>query len=259
LQKTVSTKKATRRKGAGRKQTDAPNLPPIASDETISIEKRVYASLRVAMMSGAVLPGASLTSRSLSVALGVSNTPVRDALKRLEADGALKSKNKSAFYVNDPSLADFESVLEIRLRLEGLAIRKAAERATPTDIARLTNLNEGYEAELVRPGHAGSALMQNFRFHFETYRISGSPILVDLIETTWLRIGPTLHRYVTQLDVPVRATVHHRDMIEALARRDGDAAESAVSGDLVAAFEAMRTELTGPRLRQAAPEVRAAP
>jgi DNA-binding GntR family transcriptional regulator len=238
------------RAAAGRRKTSAPPLPRISPVEGISIERQVYQALRYSLMSGTIKPGAGLTSRSLSEALGVSPTPVREALKRLDADGALVSRNKSAFFVYEPDKVDFAEILAIRLNLEGYAIRSAATNARQGDLAALGRINDEYQKVLNGDDPSSPYSLQvNFKFHFETYKLSGSAILVEMIETLWLRIGPTLQRYM-----PVRGdmsvSLFHNQMLDALARNDPDSAEDALRRDLTTAYDAIVPQLSdGPARR----------
>ncbi len=233
-----------RRPGAGRKQVAAPELPEISGDESLSLAHRVYAALGEGLMAGAVPPGSSLTSRSLSTALGVSATPVREALKQLEADGAITSRSKSAFYVNDPDQHEYKQILELRLATEGLAVRKAAMVATSADLDYIRSLNDEYKRILRSDDSSFSlSLVPNFRFHFAIYRLSRSPILMNVIETTWLRIGPALHQYMKMV-VDVEPGLNaHEEMIHALERKDPNAAESALRNDLSSAAGLVLPEL----------------
>ncbi|AWB25866.1 GntR family transcriptional regulator [Methylobacterium currus] len=189
-------------------------------------------------MSGMILPGNAVTSRSLSKAMGVSSTPVREALKQLEAEGVLASRNKSAFFVTAPTRGEFREILDIRLLLEGFAIRRAAQVATDENLAAFRALNAQYEAVLRDPtANRGRSLAPNFRFHFEIYRLAGSPLLMTTIEGLWLRIGPMLHEFVSHIPDHGDTAIEHRQMLDALARNDPDAAESALRADLIGAFE----------------------
>jgi DNA-binding GntR family transcriptional regulator len=233
-----------RRPGAGRPKVAAPKLLSLPLTKSISIERQVYQALRHALMSGSIVPGATLTSRTISVALGVSPTPVREALKRLESDGALLGSNKRAFFVIDPDQVDFAELLEIRLNLEVQAIRAAARKATPDDLEPIREINREYERLLASDDldGVGTVLLVNFRFHFELYKLSGSPLLVQMIETLWLRIGPSLNRFVVHYrhsDI----SNFHRQMLDALARQDPDGAEAALRSDLVIAARAVLPQL----------------
>jgi DNA-binding GntR family transcriptional regulator len=232
-----------RRAGPGRPKAPAPKLSPLSPTNSISIERQVYQALRQALMSGSIAPGATLTSRPISVALGVSSTPVREALKRLESDGALLGCNKRAFFVSDPDQVDFAELLEIRLNLEVHAIRAAARKVQPDDLEPIREINREYERLLASDeDNVGNVLVVNFRFHFEIYKLSRSPLLVQMIETLWLRIGPSLNRYVAHYKHSAMSSFHGQ-MLEALARQDPDGAEAALRSDLVVAARAVLPQL----------------
>lgn len=224
-----------RKNNAGRKPTQAPQLRPITADPNKSMERQTYDALRLALMTGAIVPGQMLTSRSLSSALSVSATPVMVALKRLEADGALESRSKSAFYVKNPNQKEFRDILEIRLSLELLAVRIAAEHVTLADMKKLRVLNKAYEQQMNVTKNSNGVFEKNFRFHFEIYKLSASDILVAMIETLWLRIGPTLHRYIGFSEIKATPNIHC-DILDALEKRDGEAAAFALRKDLESAF-----------------------
>jgi GntR family transcriptional regulator, colanic acid and biofilm gene transcriptional regulator len=234
--KTGSRKLPRRKSNAGRRQTPPPKLQPISADGSLSMERQTYDTLRLALMTGAILPGQMLTSRSLSSALAVSVTPIMVALKRLEADGALESKNKSAFYVKDPNKKEFRDILEVRLSLELLATSKAAKHVTPTDMKKLKALNSAYERYSRRADSASLALERNFQFHFEVYKLSKNEFLVEKIEAVWLRIGPALHRYVGFSAFKGSPNIHGA-ILDALERHDGEAAAKALREDLESAFD----------------------
>jgi DNA-binding GntR family transcriptional regulator len=238
-QNSPPNQKAERSVPRGRPRIDAPVLSELDSSAGLSIERQVYQSLSMALMTGSIEPGAALTTRSLSAVFGVSPTPVREALKRLDANGALISRSKSAFFVNDPNQVDYAEILEIRLMLEGKAIRRAADRATKENLELIHKLNQDY-ARLQSMGRniLVEGLRANFRFHFEMYKLADSTQLINIIEILWLRIGPALHHYVPPRD-DLRIISFHNQMVEALVNGDADAAEKAVVLDLTTAAEAI--------------------
>ena len=91
------TRPLTKRKRAGRPPIPAPEIEALDSESDEPIERQIYLALRRSLMSGAILPGSRISSRSIASSLGVSAMPVREALKRLESDGAMKSSAKSCF------------------------------------------------------------------------------------------------------------------------------------------------------------------
>lgn len=211
----------------GRAQGVAPDLGPVDSSLAEPVERQVYRRIRLKLMQGLIPPGAVFTSRSLAAELGVSAQPVRDALKRLEADGVLEGKPQSGFFLRTPSPAEYREITEIRQRLEGLAARHACATISSADIDVLEHLNERMAA-LREPREY---LAENHRFHFTLYEAANRPNLLSLIETFWVRIGPLLHHHPYDLD-HAGILKRHRAIVAALRARDADAAERAIAADL---------------------------
>lgn len=197
-------------------------------------------------MSGGIAPGSSLSGRSLASALGVSAQPVRDALKRLEADGVLESRPQSGFYLRRLTAEEFREIIDIRQRLEGLAGRIAAANADDAFIAQLRDLN----GRLFDSGEKRKySLEKNYRFHFLIYSRANRPVLLSTIENFWVRIGPSLHVHPTNLD-EAETLAKHDEIIDALARGDGAAAEDAVASDLEYGADLIMPQLTTGEDRQ---------
>lgn len=224
------TDKIPARRGPGRQQSQAPDLTALDATTGETVEKQVYRSIRHALMSGRVAPGASLTGRSLAQELKVSVQPVRDALKRLEADGVLESRPQSGFFLRNITQQEYQEIIEIRQRLEGLAGRVACAVMDAKTIRMLKKSNE----EMAHHETSTDALAENYRFHFGIYRKANRPSLLSLIETLWVRMGPALHHHPYKISS--RETMdRHNEIIAALERGDCDATEEAIASDLGAA------------------------
>ncbi|QDZ01307.1 GntR family transcriptional regulator [Nitratireductor mangrovi] len=219
-----------RRPGPGRQQSQAPELDAINVELAETVERQVYRSIRQAMMSGRVAPGTSLTSRSLAQVLKVSAQPVRDALKRLEADGVLEGRPQSGFLLRHVSQQEYREIIEIRQRLEGLAGRVALSSMNIDTIGKLERIN----VRMSRLDSAKEALAENYRFHFTIYRMADRPTLLALIENLWVRMGPALHHHPYKIN-SADTMERHDEIITALKNRDPDAVESAIAEDLGAA------------------------
>jgi DNA-binding GntR family transcriptional regulator len=152
---------------------------------------RVYSTLREALMAGRFWPGERLRIGELAVAMGVSQTPVREAIMQLVREGGLDIRSSQAITVTNLSLSRYKELREVRLLLEGLATEKATPLLTAADLARLEQAHD----ELVRAESAGdseAATRANFQFHFGIYRASQMTDLVMILESLWLRNGPLL-------------------------------------------------------------------
>ncbi|TBW37345.1 GntR family transcriptional regulator [Siculibacillus lacustris] len=207
----------------------------LPSVDVSSLQERVYQSLRQALLSGHFKPGDILSIRKLAESLGTSAMPVREALKRLMAEKVLVQSPNRQIRVTpfDPRL--HEEFVRIRMRLEGYAAERAALMRDPVVIPRLEVLNvEMIEAALASQSDA--ALEANQKFHFEIYRATGYPQLVDILENLWLRTGPFL---ATIGERPANLPKFfengfqcHKRAIAAILARDGKAARHAIALDI---------------------------
>ncbi len=166
--------------------------------------------------SGELEPGATLRQRDIADLLGVSPTPVREALRRLEAEGyVLYEMHSSAVVVRSEDAAVYENAL-IRAALESLGTRIATSKATGDDIATLVRINEDF----LNAPDLGAAVAKNRAFHFQIYEIAASPVLRAQLNLLWrmLNGGPQVGR---PREVSYR---QHAEIIDAIRAGDEDQA-----------------------------------
>jgi GntR family colanic acid and biofilm gene transcriptional regulator len=224
----------------GRLPIPAPEIEALDPESAEPIERQVYLALRRSMMSGAVLPGSRVSSRSIASSLGVSAMPVREALKRLESDGAMKSSVKSAFVVTYPTIEEFAEILKIRLHLEGMLAREATPRIGKGDIDKAAWLQDRMAQSRSWP----QVLSYNYKMHFLIYRAAAMPYALSLVENIWVKIGPALHAVYG--DEPGTTPFDHHDaVVDGLRERDADRVEAAILGDLEDAAALIENRLTG--------------
>ncbi|MGH9195864.1 MAG: GntR family transcriptional regulator [Acidimicrobiia bacterium] len=191
-------------------------------------------ALKEMMHSGELAPGATLRQRDVADQLGVSPTPVREAFRRLEAEGFIVTEaHRAAVVVRSENNRLYENAV-IRAALEGLGAKLAAERIDEEDIRELESLNE----QLANAPDHQAALALNRKFHFRIYEITESPVLIAQLNLLWRTLGdgpPT--------DRPLSESVaHHQDIIESLRARDGEKAEAATSRHIIDAFASLAPE-----------------
>lgn len=180
--------------------------------------------------SGLISPGERLIEEDLAEAFNVSRTPVREALRQLQVEGLVRSVHNRGFVVND-ILEDVDVVFNIRARVEGYAAALAARRAGADELESLRDL----QLQLTRAVSAGdknAAVELNSQFHQRVMAAAGSKRLADLIET--LRTDYVSYQVVSMYDEEqLRASIReHEEIIEALWRRDGHAADVAVQSHI---------------------------
>lgn len=225
--KSAIAKEAKTRRG--RVRQIVPDLGSIDPNSAESAERQAYALIRRAIMMGVFEPGATITGRSIAESLGVSSTPVRDALKRLEADGVVEGRHRSAYHLKELTRSQYLEVMSLRALMEGRAAAEAAKLATDDDIVRLATINDEYRHATKR-----ESIRANFYFHFEIYCLAKSQLLLDLIEKMWMRIGPLMHLHFLEYD-QMEVAGNHAAIIDALRNHNPAAAQRALQRDLSAA------------------------
>jgi DNA-binding GntR family transcriptional regulator len=198
----------------------------------------VVAAIRELIIKGELGPGARLRQRDLALRFGVSPTPVREALRQLEAEGLVRSSLHHGAVVAETDHEAIEDNYRIRAALESLAASMAAERITSSALVELGRLNR----DLERPKLEESAIGElNRRLHFTIYEHAGSPVLISLMRLLWQSFprGPQVVR-------PHEESIRqHRELIEALRAGDGNRAGELTRRHILGALERMRGERRG--------------
>jgi DNA-binding GntR family transcriptional regulator len=178
----------------------------------------VHDRLAADITHGKLQPGTRLGGDAIARDYGVSRTPVREAFRRLEAEGLVSVVPHVGAKVRQVSLGEIDELFEIRGALEVLAVQRAAERA---DDALVTALREQLQrCEAVPESDVERTAAENERLHALMYEAAGSPQLVRLIET----LSSKLHRFrmasLSASDRPRKALDEHRRIAAAIAARD---------------------------------------
>lgn len=146
------------------------------NQQSLPSGERVYQGLRAAILRGQLAPNTRLVELNLAAEYGVSRTPVREALKRLAAEGLVSSDSSRGLVVRGLTFREVEEVYEVREVLEGLATRLAARRISPEELAKLRVLLE-LMAEYVQRGHREALVQANVKFH---------EVIVEAARNNWL-------------------------------------------------------------------------
>jgi DNA-binding GntR family transcriptional regulator len=206
-----------------------------------TLADQAYARLRALLIAGQLAPGDRLSTRDLAQRFAMSPMPVRAAIERLAADGALAVRPQSGAWVPLMTRARFIELRSIRVALEGMAAAHAATRATARELSNLREHHRRFRdaAARTRPDPA-VAIRANQRLHFAVYAAARMPVLLSLIENLWLQIGPVLNLDLRSGAERLRvlaAHEHHAHLVEALERGDADSARNALVGDIESAAE----------------------
>jgi DNA-binding GntR family transcriptional regulator len=179
---------------------------------------RVYRSLRAQVMHGELAPGQALTLRGIGTAFGVSMTPVREAVQRLVAEGALTMTASGRISTPELSHDRIEELASIRALLEPELGSRALPRAHLALIDRMEAI-DALIADAVSRQDATAFVRRNLEFHRTLYLRAQSPAMLAIVETIWLQLGPTMRALYGRLrrNTP---PPHHRMILAALKAGD---------------------------------------
>ena len=196
-----------------------------------NLQDQLYQQLRDALLAGRFRPGERLKIRDLAAEWGTSPMPVRAALQRMVAEGALESEPQRSVRVPAMTRERFQQLFQVRLSLEGLAVELAAARIGAAEIELLRGCIARMETALEQR-NVPAYLDDNSLFHLTLYRACANPILLRMIESLWLQVGPFFNRLFTEADLSLRLNDFHEQAFTALEAGDGKAARAAMEQDL---------------------------
>jgi DNA-binding GntR family transcriptional regulator len=207
--------------------------------QTLSTD--VHQQLRDLLMNGRVMPGEVLSLRTVAEALSVSVMPVREAVHRLVAEQALELTANRTLRVPTLTVSQFREITSIRIQLECMATGLAAQNMGEDCIKTIEGIHVRFAKEISRTKPDESKLIAlNKELHFAIYKQSGLPILLQMIESLWLRIGPILNYDLRSGSERVTKHIqasHHDQLVAALRKKDPVAATAALRKDIQSAAD----------------------
>jgi DNA-binding GntR family transcriptional regulator len=215
---------------------------PAPPAPTTTQQDDAYATLRQWVTVGRFLPGERLKIRDVAAALGVGEMPVRAALQRLAALGALINVPNAGVTVPRLTLPEFDDLLQARLLLEGEAAERGAAHMDAAGVMAMTSLCRRMGKALAQ-GDAQGYLAANEDFHVMLYTAAGSPLLFELIDTLWLKAGPISNQLFEAPEASAVLNDAHADLIKSLARRDSAGVRRAVEKDIFVAGQFLRRRI----------------
>jgi DNA-binding GntR family transcriptional regulator len=201
-----------------------------------------YARLRDMILFGHLAPGAPVTIQGLIADLGAGMTPVREAIRRLTAEGALLPQGNRRVAVPQMSAEMLDQVAFARLAIEPNLAARAAGRLSPAQIDRLEAI-DGKVNRAIEAGNLPDYLAANHAFHFALYEAADAPVLLDLARSLWLRAGPSLRVVIDRFGREAAPDLH-REALAAMRARDAKALAAAIERDIQQGVDHVRTALT---------------
>lgn len=206
------------------------NISAQTTDSKTPAHQHVYAELRQMILFGDLAPGQAVTIQGLVTRLNAGMTPVREALRRLIAEGALTLQGNRRVSVPVLTLSGVEELGFMRLTLEPELTRRAARHMTSKSLDKLRGIDAALNAAITA-GDIGGYLTHNYRFHSAIYDNADAPIMAATVDRLWLSFGPSL-RVVCGRFGTANLPDKHADLLAAFERQDVEAAATAMAEDV---------------------------
>jgi len=203
-------------------------MKPAARTPAPDLGRDAYERVKTAIREGSLPPGTRLTEAELVVRLGISRTPIRQALTRLETEGLVSHEPRRGAVVSRPDHQQVIELYSIREVLEGTAARFAAQHASEAELEAVTQLVTEEGKVLDHPGELSAI---NHRLHTLLHRAAHNRYLLRALG----QLTDNMALLPTMLGDPARARQSHEEhgaLLAALKRRDGSAAELAMQAHL---------------------------
>ena len=209
---------------------DAPKLDVKPLDTSTSFRNQAYQAIKEAITAANIYAHPSeirLDERQLSQALGVSRTPIREAMTLLEQEGFLRTLPRRGVFIIRKTRREIVEMVQVWAALESMAARLVTLRASDQDIAGLRAMMA--EFQVAKPDeHMDEYSDANIAFHQAIIAMSGCNLIGDMTENLFLHVRAIRKVTISQDNRAARSIVDHMRIIEALEKRDTEAAESLV-------------------------------
>jgi DNA-binding GntR family transcriptional regulator len=206
------------------------SIPEIPRPDDQTTQEYAYSRLRHAIMTGTLTPGTALTVRGLVTKLGLSQTPIREAIRRLSSERAIEVLGNRRLKIPEMTAGRFEELVSLRIVLEVHAAERALPYVSDVKIKELEDM-DGRMDESFADGDLELLTLQNQEFHRFLYRLNPDQAVVPLIESIWLQLGPFQRQIIRNVE-NYYVVDRHKQMLSALRNRDMVALAKAVEGDI---------------------------
>ena len=205
-------------------------------DVNIPTHERLYRDLKEGLLFGQFRPGMSVTLQGIADDYEVSLTPVREAIRRLVAEGALEMHGNRRISVPEMDDDRIEELLAIRLMLEPELAKRAIKNA---DVKLLRAIDDQMD-KAIEEGSVDDYLKCNFAFHFALYRASNASIMISMAESLWLQMAPYM-RVVCGRVGTSNLEDQHKRAISAIEAQNASALQAAIIEDVSSGAAFVRT------------------
>lgn len=187
----------------------------------------VYEELKMQILTGKIAPGARLMEVELAESMGVSRTPVREAIRKLEKEGLVTIEPRRGAYASRISVKDMVDILEVRQDMEGLAAYLASSRMTPQQMKKLEEISEEYD-KAVKDGNMTDMIKYDSAFHNLIVESCNNSILMMMINKLQELVLRFRYIYYDNFKSAEKMPEEHRIIMNAICEgRAGEAREAA--------------------------------
>lgn len=199
--------------------------------EEVSLKSKIYDALKAAIMNMDIYDDNAelrLDERALSTQFGISRTPLREALARLDQEGLVRIEPRRGIYIIRKSKAEILDMITVWAALESMAARLATTQASDQEIATLRHMFTTFKDQQGVLGHIDEYSDANIKFHQTIIALGKCPLIGELSEQLFMHVRAIRARTIYDEDRAGRSIVDHMHIIEALEARDTDLAERLV-------------------------------
>ncbi len=210
--------------------SEAITIPEILRSDEMSTQEYVYERLRNAILVGRMQPGTALTTRGLADDLGLSQTPIREAVRRLSSENAIEVLGNRRLKVPEMTAGRFEELVLVRIVLETHAAERSLPYISDIIIERMKIIDAEMD-ECVQSGDYDRLTRLNLDFHRILYGLNPDQATLPLIESVWLQLGPFQRQVIHNVD-SWYVVDRHKELLDAMRIRDVVALTAAVESDI---------------------------
>ena len=190
------------------------------------LREMVYEELKMQILKGSIIPGTRMMEVELAEEMGVSRTPIREAIRKLEKEGLVTIEPRRGAYASMISTEDMVEILEVRQDLEGLAAYFAADRMEKSQMEELRQVSNSYN-EAVKEGNMEAMIKHDTRFHHIIVESCRNKILVQMIEQLQELVLRFRYIYYDNFKRAENMPEEHEAIVAAIAEGDADKARAA--------------------------------
>lgn len=186
----------------------------------------VYEELKMQILTGKIVPGTRMMEVELAEDMGVSRTPIREAIRKLEKDGLVTIEPRKGAYASQISTDDMVDILEVRQNMEGLAAFFAASRMRPEQLHVLREVEEAYN-KAVEEGNTADMIRYDSKFHRLIVESSNNKTLIKMVEQLQEMVLRFRYIYYDDFKRAEKMPEEHQMIVDAIAKNNSEAARDA--------------------------------